>query len=60
MGKRAQLTFKNNAKILEVSNVFIGDTWATTDTTNSQIGFKTIRKANAGDDIVDASGNELA
>eukprot|EP00957_Ditylum_brightwellii_P051246 3885440-Ditylum_brightwellii.AAC.1 len=44
MDKEAQLTFKNNAKILEDPNVFIGDTGATTDTTSSQFGFKNIRK----------------
>eukprot|EP00957_Ditylum_brightwellii_P038829 2934841-Ditylum_brightwellii.AAC.1 len=60
MGKEAQLTFNNNAKILEDPNVFIGDTRATNDTTNSQFDFENIRKANAGDDIVDVSGNGLA
>eukprot|EP00957_Ditylum_brightwellii_P008711 660917-Ditylum_brightwellii.AAC.1 len=60
MDKATQLTFKNNAKILEDPNVLIGDTWATTDTTNSQFGFKSIRKANTGDELVNTSENGLA
>eukprot|EP00957_Ditylum_brightwellii_P049884 3781721-Ditylum_brightwellii.AAC.1 len=36
MGKQAQVTFANNAKILNDPNVFIGDTGATTDTVNSR------------------------
>eukprot|EP00957_Ditylum_brightwellii_P179446 13669810-Ditylum_brightwellii.AAC.1 len=60
MSKEAQLTFKNNAKFVKDQNAFIGDTGATSDTTNSQCDFKNIRKANTGDDIVDASRNGLA
>eukprot|EP00957_Ditylum_brightwellii_P087679 6676569-Ditylum_brightwellii.AAC.1 len=47
VGKDAKFAFTNNAKILHDLNVFIGDTGATTDTTNSQFGFKNTRKANA-------------
>jgi hypothetical protein len=39
--------------------VFIGDTGATCDTTNSRYGFRNIKAATAEDNIVDASGNSI-
>eukprot|EP00957_Ditylum_brightwellii_P036861 2791456-Ditylum_brightwellii.AAC.1 len=59
MGKGAY-TFAANAKILNDPNLFIGDTSATSNTTNSKYGFVNVRKATSDNSIVDASGNGIS
>ena len=54
------MMFPRTASILKDPNVFIGDTGATSDTTNSRYGFTNIKKATKGDNIVDASGRDIA
>eukprot|EP00957_Ditylum_brightwellii_P064283 4878346-Ditylum_brightwellii.AAC.1 len=53
------MEFTSNSKILEDPNVIIGDTGASSDTTNSKLGFRNIREAKKEDSIIDASENNV-
>eukprot|EP00957_Ditylum_brightwellii_P165664 12611747-Ditylum_brightwellii.AAC.1 len=59
MGK-GTYTFAANAKIFNDSNVFIGDTGATSNATNSKYGFVNVRKATSHDTIIDVSDNGIS
>eukprot|EP00957_Ditylum_brightwellii_P191901 14608433-Ditylum_brightwellii.AAC.1 len=59
MGKGTYI-FAANSKILNDSNIFIGDTGATSKTTNSKYDFVNVRKASSDDSIVNASGNGIS
>eukprot|EP00957_Ditylum_brightwellii_P158957 12098561-Ditylum_brightwellii.AAC.1 len=54
--KQKQFSIINDTKVLKDSNIFIGDTGTTSDTTNSRYGFTNVREATKQDNIVDASG----
>eukprot|EP00957_Ditylum_brightwellii_P046754 3548528-Ditylum_brightwellii.AAC.1 len=60
MGKSKTHTFVSSANVLNNSNIFVGDTGATSDTTNLKCGCFDVKKATKTNSIVDASGHDLA
>ena len=54
------MMFPKTASILKDANVFIDDTGATSDTTNSKYGFVNVKQATKADNIVDASGRDIS
>eukprot|EP00957_Ditylum_brightwellii_P083843 6372860-Ditylum_brightwellii.AAC.1 len=60
MSQQKKFCFVQSAKVLSDLNVFIRDTGATGDTTNSCYAFIDIRNTTAKDNIADALGNNIS
>ena len=55
-----EMEFNATSKLLKDPNVFIGNTGATSNTTFSRLGLTNFKSANNGDNIFDASGNNIS
>ena len=54
-----KMEFMALANILDDTNVFIGDTGVSSETTTSDLGFQNKKPASAAENNIDASGNDL-